>query len=114
MNTLRAIVSKVFLVGAVAAMAQGLPKKYAAIKPGTSEPDLIKLVGEPKKIESFVTVKNHTFDTSYYWRYESEITVIITNHAVESVEPKWENVLKRIQQKAGLTGNEGIKIISYE
>lgn len=34
-------------------LAQGLPKKYAAIAVGTSEADVIKKLGEPKKIESF-------------------------------------------------------------
>jgi len=94
--------------------AQTLPKKFAAIKAGTSEPDLIKQVGMPLKIESFVTVKNQTFDTSKYWRYENDITLVITNHAVDRVEPKWENVLKFIQQKASSQHSEGLKIIKIE
>ena len=58
---------------------------------------MIKILGEPKKIESFSTVKNNTYDT---------------NHAVETIEPKWENVLKRIQQKANKKDENGITIIT--
>ncbi|MBP9187029.1 MAG: hypothetical protein KBE91_04175 [Bacteroidia bacterium] len=94
--------------------AQSLPKKYAAITNGTSEVDVIKAVGEPKKIESFSTVKYNTYDTSYYWRYDGEITIIFTNHAVETVEPKWENVLKRIQQRANKKEENGLIIINND
>ena len=93
-------------------LAQGLPKKYAAIAVGTSEADVTKKVGEPKKIESFSTIKNNTYDTSYYWRYDGDITIIFTNHAVETIEPKWENVLKRIQQKANKKDENGLTIIT--
>jgi hypothetical protein len=93
-------------------LAQGLPKKYAAIAVGTSEADVIKKLGEPKKIESFSTVKNNTYDTSYYWRYDGDITIIFTNHAVETIEPKWDNVLKRIQQKANKKDENGLTIIT--
>lgn len=93
-------------------MAQGLPKKFAAIKPGTSEADVIKQVGDPKKIESFTTVRNNSYDTSRYWRYENDVIIIFTNHAVESVEPKWETLLRKIQQRANRKDEEGIKIIS--
>lgn len=95
-------------------IAQSLPKKYAAITIGTSEADVIKAVGEPKKIESFSTVKYNTYDTSYYWRYDGEITIIFTNHAVETVEPKWENVLKRIQQRANKKEQNGLIIINND
>lgn len=93
-------------------ISQSLPKKYAAIITGTSEADVIKILGEPKKIESFSTVKNNTYDTSYYWKYDGDITIIFTNHAVETIEPKWENVLKRIQQKANKKDENGITIIT--
>jgi hypothetical protein len=93
-------------------LAQSLPKKYAAITAGTSEADVIKILGEPKKIESFSTVRNNTYDTSYYWKYDGDITIIFTNHAVETIEPKWENVLKRIQQKANKKDENGITIIT--
>lgn len=99
------------LFGLGAYAQHGLPKKFAAIKPGTSEADVIKQVGEPKRIESFSTVRNQTFDTSYYWRYENDITIVFTNHAVEVIEPRWENVLKRIQQRANRKDENGISII---
>lgn len=93
-------------------MAQGLPKKFAAIKPGTSETDVIRMVGEPRKIEHFSTVRNNSYDTTRYWRYDNDVIVVFTNHAVESVEPKWENLLKKIQQRANRKDEDGIRIIS--
>lgn len=103
----------IMLIGNVV-VAQGLPKKFMLIKPGTSENDVVKLVGEPIKIERFVTVKNNTSDTSRYWRYQGDITVVFTNHAVSMVEPKWDNVLKHIQLYANRQDQEGIKIITGE
>lgn len=99
------------LIGLCVVAQQGLPKKFAAIKPGTSEADVIRQVGDPKRIEPFSTVRNQTYDTSYYWRYENDITIIFTNHAVETIEPRWENVLKRIQQRANRKDENGISII---
>ena len=96
------------------ASAQNLPKKFASIKLGTSESDVIKQIGNPDKIERFVTVKNNTFDTSKYWRYQGDITIVFTNHAVSAIQPKWENVLKHIQQYANRKDEEGIKIITGE
>lgn len=96
------------------AQAQTLPAKFAAIKPGTSETDVVKQVGEPTKIENFATVGNQNFDTSYYWRYQNSITIIFTNHAVSAIEPKWELVLKRIQAGASQSTPNGLKIITRE
>lgn len=94
--------------------AQDLPKAFMLIKEGTSESDVIKMVGNPVKIERFVTVKNNTSDTSKYWRYQGDITIVFTNHAVSKVEKKWENVLKYIQLYANRKDEEGIKIITSE
>jgi hypothetical protein len=109
---MRFVVLMVCLTIGKLGITQSLPKKYAVIKTGTSEADVIKILGEPKKIESFSTVKNNTYDTSYYWKYDGDITIIFTNHAVETIEPKWENVLKRIQQKANKKDENGITIIT--
>jgi hypothetical protein len=95
------------------ANAQALPKKFREIKTGTSEVDVIKLVGNPTRVERFVTVKNNTYDTSRYWRY-NDVTIVFTNHAVEKVETKWEMVLKHIQQYANRKDNDGINIITSE
>jgi len=110
---MRFVVLMVYLTIGKLGITQSLPKKYADIKTGTSESDVIKILGEPKKIESFSTVKNNTYDTSYYWKYDGDITIILTNHAVENIEPKWENVLKRIQQKANKKDENGITIITH-
>lgn len=104
----------ILFVGVSNLGAQPLPKKFAAIQAGTSKADVIKQVGEPLKIEKFATVKNYTHDTSYYWQYANGITIIFTNHAVDVIEPKWENVLKRIQQFANRKDESGIKIINSE
>ena len=92
--------------------AQGVPQAFRKITLGTSEPDVIKLVGEPQKIEKFATVKNNSYDTSRYWRYSNDVIIIFTNHAVDAVVPKWENVLKRIQQKAARKDDEGLTIVT--
>lgn len=111
---MKAILVIAGLLIASAGMAQALPKKYAAITPGTSETDVIKQVGEPKQVERFSTVRNNSYDTTRYWRYEKDIIIVFTNHAVEAVEPKWETVLKKIQQRANRNDENGIKIISGE
>lgn len=97
-----------------ATWAQTLPKEFANIKVGTSEVDVIKQLGEPKRIENFVTVRNNSFDTTRYWRYEKDIIIVFTNHAVESVEPKWDVLLKKIQLKANRKDQDGITIINGE
>ncbi len=95
-------------------LAQKLPKKFAELKVGMSYVDVKKVVGDPIKIESFITVKNSTSDTTYYWRYQNDITLLITNYALEAVEPKWETVLKKIQMSANLKNENGITIIRIE
>lgn len=92
--------------------AQSIPQTFRAIKPGTSEPDVIKLVGEPQRIEKFATVKNNSFDTTRYWRYSNDVIIIFTNHAVETVVPKWDAVLKRIQLKAARKDEEGLTVVT--
>lgn len=96
----------------VGAAGQGMPQAFRKITPGTSEPDVIKLVGEPYKIEKFATVKNNSFDTSKYWRYSNDIIIVFTNHAVEAVIPKWETVLKRIQLGAARKDDNGLTIVA--
>lgn len=113
-HTMKTIIISLLLMVPAFCMAQSLPKKFAAIKPGTSEADVIKQVGEPVKIERFVTVKNNSYDTSRYWRYDRDVIVVFTNHAVERVVPKWEQLLKTIQQRANRKDEEGIKIIPGE
>lgn len=109
---MKVIPALILILSPALCMAQGLPKKFAAIKPGTSEADVVKQVGEPKKIEHFTTVRNNSYDTSRYWRYENDVIIIFTNHAVESVEPKWDALLRKIQQRANRKDDDGIKIIS--
>lgn len=111
---MKAALVLVSLIMANFCMAQALPKKFAAINPGTSETDVIKQVGEPKQIERFSTVRNNSYDTTRYWRYEKDIIIVFTNHAVETIEPQWETLLKKIQQRANRKDEDGIKIISGE
>lgn len=92
--------------------AQGVPQTFRTIKPGTSEPDVIKQVGEPQRIEKFATVKNNSFDTTRYWRYSNDVIIIFTNHAVDAVVAKWDVVLKRIQQRAARKDEEGLTIVT--
>lgn len=111
---MRILLVSIGLIAFYWAQAQALPAKFAAIKPGTSETDVVKQVGEPTKIENFATVGNQNFDTSYYWRYQNSITIIFTNHAVSAIEPKWELVLKRIQAGVSQSTPNGLKIITRE
>ena len=88
------------------------PKKsWEQLKPGMSDIDVKRTIGEPQKIESFATVKTNTFDTSVYWRYPNGKIVVITNHLFERVEKNREELLRSIQQHT--SKNKGLKIVTY-
>jgi hypothetical protein len=80
-------------------------KTWELLKPGMSDVDVKKLIGEPNKSENFTTVKRNTFDTSTYWRYPNNVVVVITNHLFERVEKNREDLLRSIQQNASKKDN---------
>lgn len=106
------IIAGLFTFTLHAQSKEQVKKKFATIKPGMSENSVIKEVGEPKKIEAFTTVRNNSYDTSTYWKYDKDVTVVFTNHAVESVEYDRNILLKRIQEKASRKDSEGLKIVN--
>ncbi|MBW7845974.1 MAG: hypothetical protein H3C45_10105 [Bacteroidia bacterium] len=109
---MRVYLLSLLIIWSLSGVAQTVPDKFRSIAIGTSEPDVIKLVGEPKSIANFVTVKNNSFDTSRYWRYKNDVIIVFTNHAVEAVITKWENLLKHIQKQATREDSDGLKIIT--
>jgi hypothetical protein len=84
-------------------------KPWDQLKPGMSDIQVQKLIGEPDKYENFTTVKNNTFDTSVYWRYHSGEVVVITNHLFDRIEKNREELLRSIQLSA--SKNNGLKIV---
>jgi hypothetical protein len=87
--------------------------RFTSLKPGLSDIDVKKLLGEPAHIEPFATVKNNTSDTSVYWRYENNKIIVITNHLFDRVEKNRTELLKFIQRNASNTKEGGLTIVSY-
>ncbi len=87
--------------------------KWKLIKPGTSEPQLKQVMGDPIRFESYATVKYNTSDTSVYWRYPDDKIVVVTNHLVERIEHNRQQLLTFIQQHASKKDKDGLIIISH-
>jgi hypothetical protein len=87
-------------------------KRWNELKPGMSDVDVKKIMGEPVKIEHFTTVKNNTFDTSVYWSYTNNYVVVLTNHLYERIEKNRDELLKSIQQKASKKDSGGLRIVT--
>lgn len=107
----RYILTFIFFIGkAYAQQPTDTKKSWGMLKPGMSDVDVKKLIGEPTRLENFTTVKINTYDTSMYWRYPDEIVVVITNHLFERVEKNREELLKYIQQ--GASKHNGLIIVT--
>jgi outer membrane protein assembly factor BamE (lipoprotein component of BamABCDE complex) len=90
--------------------AQG---NVSALKPGMSDIEVRKIMGEPDRIERFATVKYNSFDTSVYWFYQPKAVVVITNHIFDRIEKNRTELLKFIQQNASKKEEGGLTIVSY-
>ena len=76
-----------------------------------SEQQVIKLVGDPERKERFKTLRIGTHDTTAYWNFEQDITVIFRNHYVESVERNRNNILLKLQEWADPKNKDSVRVI---
>jgi hypothetical protein len=86
-------------------------KDFTKIKQGMNEAQVKKLVGNPEFVEKFKTLKKGTTDTTTYWRYENDLTIIFKNHYVEEIERDHNQLLQRIQEWADPKNRDGIKLL---
>lgn len=86
-------------------------KDITKVRVGMSEKELIKIAGEPERKERFKTLQNGTSDTTAYWLFNNNITIILKNHYVERIERDRNNILTKLQEWADPNNKEGIKII---
>ncbi len=86
-------------------------KNFPKVNIGMSELQVKKLVGNPEMIEHFKTLKIGTTDTTTYWRYEQDFTIIFKNHVVEEIEKNHNALLQRIQDWANPKNKDGIKLL---
>lgn len=86
-------------------------KDIKKVKVGMSEKDLIKVAGDPERKERFKTIVTGTTDTTAYWLYENDITIILKNHVVERIERDRNSILTNLQNWADPKNKEGIRII---
>jgi hypothetical protein len=86
-------------------------KDFTKVKPGMSEEQVKKVVGNPEIIEKFKTLQIGTTDTTTYWRYENDLTIIFKRHYVEGIERDHNMLLQRIQEWADPKNKNGIKLL---
>ena len=77
-----------------------IKKDFTKVKLGMSEAQVKKVVGNPEIIDRFKTVKRGTKDTSTYWRYENNLTIIFKNHYVLGLEKNHSVILQSVQEWA--------------
>jgi len=90
-------------------MANAQTKPYAdlhLIKPGMSESEVKKLIGEPDK-EKYYTINKITHDTNTYWDYAPEQTVYFTQHKVTHVDYHKDAIKERIRMSIEKNNREG-------
>ncbi len=76
-----------------------------------TEAQVKKVVGNPEMIENFKTLKIGTKDTTTYWRYENDLTIIFKKHLVEGIERNHSAMLQRVQEWADPKNKDGIKLL---
>lgn len=85
--------------------------EFEKILPGHSEKNVREIVGNPERVEAFITIRPSTKDTNTYWVYSNTYTVIFKNHFVDYVEKDRVAFLKKIQSIANPSNPQGVKII---
>jgi hypothetical protein len=93
------------------AQDEQVKKNFARLREGMSEAEVKRLVGNPEVIERFRTVPKGTHDTTTYWRYENDLTILFLNHYLHKMEPDHNALLQRIQEWADPNNKEGIRLI---
>jgi hypothetical protein len=86
-------------------------KHFLKVKIGMTEAQVKKEIGNPPIIENFKTLKIGTKDTTTYWRYENDMTVIFNKHIVEAIERNHNAMLQRVQEWADPKNKDGIKLL---
>ena len=86
-------------------------KDFTKVKVGMTEAQVKKVVGNPEMIENFKTLKIGTKDTTTYWRYENDLTIIFKKHVVEGIERNHSAMLQRVQEWADPKNKDGIKLL---
>jgi hypothetical protein len=86
-------------------------KDFTKIKTGMSEMQVRKIVGEPEIRERFKTLRAGTHDTSTYWRYDNDLTIIFRNHYVDRMEKNHAALLQLVQEWADPKNKDGIILL---
>jgi len=86
-------------------------KHFMKVKIGMTEEQVKKEIGNPPFIETFKTLKIGTKDTTTYWRYENDMTVIFKKHIVEEIERNHSVMLHKIQEWADPKNKDGIILL---
>ncbi|MCE2788106.1 MAG: hypothetical protein ACK445_05685 [Bacteroidota bacterium] len=86
-------------------------KDIKKAKIGMSEKQLIKVAGEPERKERFKTIIQGSTDTTCYWLYENDITVILRNHYIDRIERDRNAILLKVQEWADPKNKDGINLI---
>lgn len=86
-------------------------RAFDKILTGYSEKNVREIVGNPERVEGFITIRPSTNDTNTYWVYPNTFTVIFKNHYVDYVEKNRVEFLKKIQSIANPSNPQGVKII---
>src|SRR5450631_2969910 len=72
-----------FSFSSIAQNGDEVKKDFTKVKVGMNESQVKKVVGNPEIIENFKTLIIGTKDTTTYWRYENDLTIIFKKHLVE-------------------------------
>lgn len=103
--------SIIFSSNLFAQESDDIKKDFTKVKVGMTEAQVKKVVGNPEMIENFKTLKIGTKDTTTYWRYENDLTIIFKKHLVEGIERNHSAMLQRVQEWADPKNKDGIKLI---
>jgi hypothetical protein len=92
---------------------QASEKTLLQLKPGMSDVQVRQIIGDPTRLENFSTVAYNTSDTTVYWRYGTELVLVITNHMFNRTELNREQLLRYIQQHAFQPNAQGLIIVNH-
>jgi len=86
-------------------------RDFTKLKPGMSEKQIIKCIGDPERIENFFTIKAGSNDTTVFWHYKNNYTLFITNHYLQFIERNYSQILVRLQDWADPRNKDSLKVI---
>jgi len=88
-----------------------MKKDFTKVKIGMNEAQVKKIVGNPEVVENFKTIKIGTKDTTTYWRYENDMTIIFKKHIVDGIERNHSAMLQKVQEWADPKNKDRIKLL---